>query len=90
MKDELGRPMTLLVKAAIPKNCKTEASESFPNKKEIRRPLLVDRCDQNDHIDSEKRTCERIAVNPASNALWAMPARLKCSALIWLCWSVWL
>ena len=53
MKDELGRPMTLLVKAAIPKNCKTEASESFPNKKEIRRPLLVDRCDQNDHIDSE-------------------------------------
>ena len=23
-------------------------------------------------------------------ALWAMPARLKCSALIWLCWSVWL
>ena len=28
--------------------------------------------------------------NPASNALWAMPARLKCSALIWLCWSVWL
>ena len=20
----------------------------------------------------------------------AMPARLKCSALIWLCWSVWL
>ena len=62
MKDELGRPMTLLVKAAIPKNCKTEASESFPNKKEIRRPLLVDRCDQNDHIDSEKRTCERIAV----------------------------
>jgi hypothetical protein len=42
MKDELGRPMTLLVKAAIPKNCKTEASESFPNKKEIRRPLLVD------------------------------------------------
>ena len=22
--------------------------------------------------------------------LWAMPARLKCSALIWLCWSVWL
>lgn len=27
MKDELGRPMTLLVKAAIPKNCKTEASE---------------------------------------------------------------
>ena len=38
----------------------------------------------------EKRTCERIAVNPASNALWAMPARLKCSALIWLCWSVWL
>ena len=62
MKDELRRPMTLLVKAAIPKNCKTEASESFPNKKEIRRPLLVDRCDQNDHIDSEKRTCERIAV----------------------------
>ena len=23
---------------------------------------MVDRCDQNDHIDSEKRTCERIAV----------------------------
>lgn len=22
----------------------------------------VNRCDQNDHIDSEKRTCERIAV----------------------------
>lgn len=42
MKDELRRPMMLLVKAAIPKNCKTEASESFPNKKEIRRPLLVD------------------------------------------------
>lgn len=43
MKDELRRPMTLLAKAAIPKkNCKTEASESFPNKKEIRRPLLVD------------------------------------------------
>ncbi len=36
MKDELGRTMTLLVKAAIPKNCKTEVSESFPNKKEIR------------------------------------------------------
>ena len=31
MKDELGRPMTLLVKAAIPKNCKEETSESFPN-----------------------------------------------------------
>lgn len=30
------------------------------------------------------------SINPASNALWAMPARLKCSALIWLCWSVWL
>lgn len=48
MKDELGRPMTLLVKAAMPlfrKNCKTEASESFPNKKEIRRPLLVDLAD---------------------------------------------
>ena len=42
MKGELRRPMTLLVKVAIPKNCKTEASESFPNKKEIRRPLLVD------------------------------------------------
>ena len=42
MKDELRRPMMLLVKAAIPKNCKTEASESFPNQKEIRRPLLVD------------------------------------------------
>ena len=42
MKDELRRPMTLLVKAAIPKNRKIEASESFPNKKEIRRPLLVD------------------------------------------------
>ena len=42
MKDELHRPIMLLVKAAIPKNCKTEASESFPNKKEIRRPLLVD------------------------------------------------
>lgn len=42
MKDELRRPMMLLVKAAIPKNRKTGASESFPNKKEIRRPLLVD------------------------------------------------
>ena len=42
MKDELRRPMMLLVKAAIPKKSKTEASESFPNKKEIRRPLLVD------------------------------------------------
>lgn len=42
MKDELRRPMMLLVKAAIPKNCKEETSESFPNKKEIRRPLLVD------------------------------------------------
>ena len=42
MKDELRRLMMLLVKVAIPKNCKTEASESFPNKKEIRRPLLVD------------------------------------------------
>ncbi len=29
MKDELRRPMMLLVKAAIPKNRKTEASESF-------------------------------------------------------------
>ena len=42
MKDELRRPIMLMVKAAIPKNRKTEASESFPNKKEIRRPLLVD------------------------------------------------
>ena len=42
LKDELGRPMTLLVKAAIPKNRKTEASESFPNKIEIRRPFFVD------------------------------------------------
>ena len=42
MKDELRRPMMLLVKAAIPKNCKEETSKSFPNKKEIRRSLLVD------------------------------------------------
>ena len=62
MKDELRRPMMLLVKAAIPKNCKEETSKPFSKQKEIRRPLLVDRCDQNDHIDSEKRTCERIAV----------------------------
>ncbi len=32
----------------------------------------------------------QLVKDPASNALWAMPARLKCSALIWLCWSVWL
>ena len=42
MKDELGRPMTLLVKAAIPKNCKEETSKPFSKQKEIRRPLLVD------------------------------------------------
>lgn len=42
MKDELRRPMMLLVKAAIPKNCKEETSKPFPNQKEIRRPLLVD------------------------------------------------
>ena len=30
------------------------------------------------------------SINPALNVLWATPARLKCSALIWLCWSVWL
>ena len=42
MKDELGRPMMLLVKAAIPKNCKEEASKPFSKQKEIRRPLLVD------------------------------------------------
>ena len=24
------------------------------------------------------------------NSALLMPARLKCSALIWLCWSVWL
>ena len=42
MKDELRRPMTLLEKAAIPKNCKEETSEPFSNQKEIRRPLLVD------------------------------------------------
>ena len=41
MKDELGRPMTLLVKAAIPKNCKEETSKPFSKQKEIRRSLLV-------------------------------------------------
>ena len=41
MKDELRRPMTLLVKAAIPKNCKEETSKPFSNQKEIRRSLLV-------------------------------------------------
>ena len=29
MKDELRRPMMLLVKAAIPKNCKEETSKPF-------------------------------------------------------------
>ena len=43
MKDELRRPMTLLVKAAIPKNCKEETSKPFSNQKEIRRSLLVDK-----------------------------------------------
>ena len=43
MKDELRRPMMLLVKAAIPKNCcKEETSKPFSKQKEIRRPLLVD------------------------------------------------
>ena len=42
MKDELRRPMMLLVKAAIPKNRKTETSKPFSKQKEIRRPLLVD------------------------------------------------
>ena len=42
MKDELRRPMTLLVKAAIPKNCKEETSKPFSKQKGIRRPLLVD------------------------------------------------
>lgn len=41
MKDELRRPMTLLVKAAIPKNCKEEISKPFSKQKEIRRSLLV-------------------------------------------------
>ena len=41
MKDELRRPMTLLVKAAIPKNCKEETSKPFSKQKEIRRSLLV-------------------------------------------------
>ena len=41
MKNELGRPMTLLVKAAIPKNCKEETSKPFSKQKEIRRSLLV-------------------------------------------------
>ena len=41
MKDELGRPMTLLVKAAIPKNCKEETSKPFSKQEEIRRSLLV-------------------------------------------------
>ena len=42
MKDELRRPMMLLVKAAITKNCKEETSKPFFKQKEIRRPLLVD------------------------------------------------
>jgi hypothetical protein len=42
MKDELRRPMMLLVKAAIPKNCKEETSKPFSKQKEIRRSLLVD------------------------------------------------
>ena len=33
MKDELRRPMMLLVKAAIPKNCKEETSKPFPSRK---------------------------------------------------------
>ena len=41
MKDELGRPMMLLVKAAIPKNCREETSKPFSKQKEIRRSLLV-------------------------------------------------
>ena len=41
MKDELCRPMMLLVKAAIPKNCKEETSKPFSKQKEIRRSLLV-------------------------------------------------
>ena len=41
MKDKLRRPMMLLVKAAIPKNCKEETSKPFSNQKEIRRSLLV-------------------------------------------------
>ena len=42
MKDELRRLMMLLVKAAIPKNCKEETSKPFSKQKEIRRSLLVD------------------------------------------------
>ena len=41
MKDKLRRPMMLLVKAAIPKNCKEETSKPFSKQKEIRRSLLV-------------------------------------------------
>ncbi len=41
MKDELRRLMMLLVKVAIPKNCKEETSKPFSNQKEIRRSLLV-------------------------------------------------
>lgn len=41
MKDELRCPMMLLVKAAIPKNCKEETSKPFSKQKEIRRSLLV-------------------------------------------------
>ena len=41
MKDELRRPMMLLEKAAIPKNCKEETSKPFSKQKEIRRSLLV-------------------------------------------------
>ena len=39
MKDELRRPMTLLVTEKI---VKEETSKPFSNQKEIRRPLLVD------------------------------------------------
>ena len=42
MKDELRRPMMLLVKAAIPKNCKEETAKPFSKQTDIRRPLLVD------------------------------------------------
>ena len=38
MKDELRRPMTLLV---TEKNCKEETSKPFSKQKEIRRSLLV-------------------------------------------------
>ena len=58
MKDELRRPMMLLVKAAIPKNCKEETSKPFSKQKEIRRPLLVDLA--NSVHERRCRTCRTL------------------------------